>query len=99
MKTQISGFEESGSNMIKNISKLDEILKVIESNLTSNGRRTASLEAEVKKLEELEIDSSLLDIRNTIINLFNNEKSWQSNLEETFISSFELDMENTDCIN
>ena len=85
--------------MIKNIYKLDEILKVIESNLTSNGRRTASLEAEVKKLEELEIDSSLLDIRNTIINLFNNEKSWQSNLEETFISSFELDMENTDCIN
>lgn len=98
MKNQISRFEESSSNITKNIFQLVEILKAIESNLITNGRRAASLETEVKKLEEFEIDSSLVDIRNTIINIFNNEKSWQSDLEETFISSFELDMENNDCI-
>ncbi|RNA12865.1 forkhead-associated domain-containing 1-like isoform X1 [Brachionus plicatilis] len=79
LKTQLSNNEESSSSLMKNLGDLDTILKQIESNLVTNGRRGATLEAEVKKLDELELHPSLLELKHSILSLYNNEKGWQTN--------------------
>ncbi|CAF0756552.1 unnamed protein product [Brachionus calyciflorus] len=92
----LSEAEQTNSSITKSISDFESFLKEVESSLFRNGRRSTSLEAQIKNLTELEIHSELLSLKTEIIQIYSNEKNSQDDLEQTFKTSFNLDLNNTD---
>lgn len=94
----MSDRDKCNSDVLKSLSEFIVNLKSIEAESVLNGRRTGLVAAIIEKLNNLELHSELSELKNSIIEIYKNEKNWQNDTEETFKSSFELDLENTDCI-